>query len=138
MLTEPVLSLAVIDRGGAPMVRVSGDLDISSAPQLTGLVDELLDTQAPPLLRIDLAPLTFFSAAGVTALLRIRGALRARRGRLILCDPPAIARQILAITGVIDRFEIEHTGGWGSADRAGGPTTGVGSARPAAARPLVR
>ena len=64
-------SVAVQGSAEAPVVRVSGALDLALAPKLQQLADRVLRT-APPLLVVDLTGLTFLASTGMSTLLRIQ------------------------------------------------------------------
>src|SRR3712207_6213488 len=83
---EPILSLALTGRGPVTVIVATGEIDMSSAHLLTELVDAVMRDQ-PLRVVLDLANVTFFCAAGVTALLEVRRAVTARAGRLVLRDP---------------------------------------------------
>jgi anti-anti-sigma factor len=80
---------------------------MSNAHLLTELAEDILRDK-PPRLVLDLPRVTFFCAAGVRALLRIRRAVTAGAGQLILRDPSPITLRVLAITGMLHQFAI-HT-----------------------------
>lgn len=56
-------------QSGLAVVTVSGDLDMLTAPQLRGLLGELL-AQTPKVLVVDLTAVAFLGSAGLAALMR--------------------------------------------------------------------
>jgi anti-anti-sigma factor len=104
----PVLSLQLLTDGAVPVIELRGDLDIGTSHMLTELVDHVVAAHSPSLLVLDLTGMPFLCAEGITALLQTRQALLAHRAHLILRNPSALARKVLALTRVIDVFDIQH------------------------------
>lgn len=113
---DPSLSLSLVDIGPLPVLAAAGEVDLTSAHLLTDLVERLLRDE-PLRLVLDLAAVTFFGAEGITALLRIRGAVAAQAGELVLRDPSPVVLRTLTITGTADAFRIEE----GDGRRTAGP-----------------
>lgn len=103
---EPILSLAVRGADPAAVIEVSGELDITTAWQLTKQVEQILQDQPREQVVLDLAELRCFSVAGVDALLWIRAAVATAASHLVLRNPPKIVCKILDITDTIDAFDI--------------------------------
>jgi anti-sigma B factor antagonist len=78
-------------------VSLRGELDVTSAPHLQQVLDQLCRDGCPEIV-LDLSGLKFLSAAGLTVLHRVDDQLRAAGGRLILHRPRWLARRALAIT----------------------------------------
>jgi anti-anti-sigma factor len=85
--------------------------------QLVELVDALVAIEPRRLLVLDLAGVTFFCADGIRALLRVRSAVTAAGGRLVLRGPAPCVRKVLAITGDDRLFEVHRGGCAGSPAR---------------------
>jgi anti-anti-sigma factor len=85
-------------------VRVSGDLDIATAPQLTQTLRRAEDAARRVVL--DLRELTFMDTAGVHAIVdaNVRAAVAGRR-LVVVRGRPRIDR-VLALTGAYDRLDI--------------------------------
>jgi anti-sigma B factor antagonist len=79
------------------VVEVHGDLDALTAPRLHDTVVRLLD-QRPPLLVLDLRPVTFLGVSGVAALIAIRQRTGGQTRLQVLADGPAT--RLLRLTGV--------------------------------------
>ncbi|MFD4479136.1 STAS domain-containing protein [Streptomyces sp. NPDC058471] len=78
------------------LVRVSGDLDIESAPTLRTALEPLLTRSV----ELDLANVTFIDSSGVNELLSHHERCRAADGRLVVLHPSRAVRQILQLLGV--------------------------------------
>ncbi len=88
----------------AAWIRLSGELDLATAPQLTMRLDEALISAR--LVVIDLRQLTFMDSTGLAVLINAHN--RARRGerRLVLIRGPLQVDRLLKLTGLADRLEI--------------------------------
>ena len=80
-------------------VNLRGELDLVSAPHLQQVLDQLCRDGCREIV-LDLSELEFLGAAGLTVFHRIDTQLHAVNDRLILHRPPALARRVLAITGL--------------------------------------
>lgn len=77
--------------------RLRGELDLTVAPRLEQLLDQLRRTGYREL-TVDLSGLEFLSVAGLNVFLRADEAQRAAGGRLVLTHPTHMTRRILALT----------------------------------------
>ncbi|WP_198035314.1 STAS domain-containing protein [Streptacidiphilus rugosus] len=92
---------------GAVACRVDGDLDIESAPVISrALRDAVGQVQRPGELFVDLGSVSYFGAAGVTTLLRLREAAVAARVPLVLVAPSPMVRRVLEMTATCRLFTI--------------------------------
>jgi anti-anti-sigma factor len=103
----PGLSLALVPEGPAVVVKVGGAVDLATVGPLVDLVDRLLSGQPPPVLVLDLSAVSFFCAAGVNALLAIRGRAGPAGSALVLRRPSRITVAVLDIVGLTDEFTTE-------------------------------
>jgi len=89
------------------LVRVSGEVDLASAPQLS----EVLGQFANGTLRVHLSAVTFLDASGLRTLLHAhRDAQRAGR-RMIICGPLVpLVQQTIEVTGLDDVLDFDETG----------------------------
>lgn len=78
-------------------VRLSGELDLSTAAQLGPVVDQALGTD-PEVVLMDLSDLTFCDASGLAGLLAAHRRLAAADRRLALTGARPPLRRILEIT----------------------------------------
>ncbi|WP_052443287.1 STAS domain-containing protein [Streptacidiphilus neutrinimicus] len=84
---------------GAVVCRLIGDMDPDSAPAAAQVLLSALDqAHGPHVLFVDLAEVRYFSAAGLTALLKVREAAIGARVRLVLVAPSPQVRRVLELT----------------------------------------
>ena len=105
---DRLMSLKVTSSGRVAVIAVSGEVDIGDGHLLSELAERVLRDD-PLRLVVDLANVTFFGAAGIHALLRIRAAVDADAGQLILRNPSRITVTALTATRDIDQFQIHTT-----------------------------
>lgn len=97
---EPNFAIAVERRGEVRTVSVSGELDLSTAPQFDAAMREQLDA-GPVSLHLD--QLSFMDSSGVRALHALLPARSAEPPRLTIS--PALqdnVRQVLEMTGMLE------------------------------------
>lgn len=84
-------------------VVANGEIDLSTADQLTGAVETALAGR-PTLIRLDLAATTFMDSSGLRAV--IAGEQRAAEAgaRLNIVGMSAGVEKVLEITGLIERY----------------------------------
>jgi anti-sigma B factor antagonist len=94
---------------GAVVVRVSGEIDMSSAAAFTkALVTAHEDGHLGNRVVIDLSDVTFFSSAGVAALVMFAEACAADRAVLRVVPTPMI-QQVLTISGADQVVTVAKT-----------------------------
>ncbi len=88
----------------AAWVRVTGELDLATAPQLEQTLQQA-DLRAPRVV-LDLRKLTFINASGVHVI--VEASRRARRcgHRLVLVRGPSAVDRVLELAGASDVLEI--------------------------------
>jgi anti-anti-sigma factor len=85
---------------GEVVLRVAGELDMNTEPELSKALRELLDAPAGRDVVVDLGDLSFMDSSGVRALLE-GNALALRRGtRLRARNARGIVARVLYLTGV--------------------------------------
>ena len=87
------------------VVRLSGDLDVSSRNELREVFDELLEA-GPRRVVVDLSELTFADCAGLSVLIGVRRRLTERGHTLAVTAPQPIVRRLLLITGMDVLFRL--------------------------------
>ena len=88
------------------VLRVSGDLDMASAPQLVASAEQALAEPGRTTLVLDLAELSFIDSTGIGALVSVRNAAVARDGQLVLRAPSAQVRRLLEIASLDSVFAL--------------------------------
>jgi len=94
---EPLLSLGLSSHGTVSVIRVSGELDMSTAHLLTDLV-KIVAASRPARVVVDMAEVTFLCADGLRALITARDMILAAGGQLVLAAPSPQTQRILTIT----------------------------------------
>src|SRR4051812_37507818 len=95
--TAAQLTATVAPEHGVTLVRLSGELDLSTEDALTAIVDRLLATAAP-LVRLDLSGLTFCDVRGLSALLAARRRLMASSREVRIGGGGRWLRRVLQLT----------------------------------------
>lgn len=98
VITDPV------PRGSS--VRVTGEMDIATAPQLVATVRSLSRRDLQHVW-LDLSGLTFIDGAGLAALVQVRRLVDGGGGRLTLHGVRPLARRLLTITNLSRDFDLE-------------------------------
>jgi anti-anti-sigma factor len=93
---EGLILVEVDETLTAIVARVSGEIDLGSAPQLE---EHLAHTDGKPLL-VDMSHVTFLDSSGLSALLR----LRARANSLRVINPSEPVAQLLRLVDLYDHF----------------------------------
>lgn len=99
---RPLLTLTIGGQAPHPVLAARGEVDISTADLLTECGLRELST-GPTSLVLDLSGVTFFSAAGLRALLALRDAA-AQGTQLVLLDPSPSVRLVLELSGLADEL----------------------------------
>lgn len=98
------LSIDVRREGDDAVVKLAGELDISTSPDLQDALAELTD--APRRVAVDLSDLEFIDSTGLAALLGAHKDLMEHGGTLELRHPSRMVVNLVQITGLDDVFEI--------------------------------
>jgi anti-sigma B factor antagonist len=105
LLRAPAASLRLSIEGGPAHVRIrlAGELDLHTVPQLRQAVDA--HARSGQTMIIDLRELEFIDSMGLAALVRIRHRALARDARLQLVAAPAAVHVVFILTGLHVLFE---------------------------------
>ncbi|HXW79094.1 MAG TPA: STAS domain-containing protein [Acidimicrobiales bacterium] len=94
---------------GMVLIRVTGEIDVSTAPQLAAAVHHALAEDASSVY-VDLAQVLFFGAAGATVLLRAKRACQRGGTNFVLLRPSRSAMRVLRFTDLIRPvLDLKHT-----------------------------
>ncbi|MFG3422914.1 STAS domain-containing protein [Micromonospora sp. NPDC048063] len=104
---QSILSLAVVAEGPVTVVEVRGPIDMGTVDLLVDLVDRVTSGRPLPVLVLDLSGVSFFCAAGITALLTVRRRVAARGCSLVVRRPSRITVAVLNMVGLRDEFTTE-------------------------------
>ncbi|MGS2646470.1 anti-sigma factor antagonist [Streptosporangium sp. LJ11] len=96
--------------GSVRVLRLVGELDAVTIPDVAVTLDEALLTFEDLRLVVDLTQVTFIASVGVGALVRMRQDVQRRQGRLIVVLPAqGRARRLFELTRMVDHFEVRLT-----------------------------
>jgi anti-anti-sigma factor len=90
-------------RGDVTLIEVAGEVDLCTAPQLRERLLRACDFR-DRIMVVDLSPVTFFAAAGVTTLIEVQVAVEKSDRRLFLIATCRCVGRVLDITGLSTRF----------------------------------
>jgi anti-sigma B factor antagonist len=104
-LDDPGFAYDVVQDNGSVVVRLRGELDLATAPELQR---ELLGILERPVtaVTLDLGELTFLDSSGLGALYRARQAADAGRVTLRLQAVPAHVMRVLDVTAMAPLFDL--------------------------------
>lgn len=104
---QSTLSLSVRDEGDPPgsrvVVRLVGELDITSSPLLQAVVEQTCAGRRSPLCRhlvFDMSGVEFADASGISPLLLARATMARRNGRIELLHCRRSVRRLLRLLGI--------------------------------------
>jgi anti-sigma B factor antagonist len=112
-----VSTLEVVHDEGAdgPTVRLSGELDISTAEGLEGVLDELAAAGGPARILVDLSGLRFMDSTGLRLLVTADLRLRAEGRELRLVRGPDAVHRVFRLALLEDRLTFVDGNGDGTA-----------------------
>jgi anti-anti-sigma factor len=99
------------------VVRLKGDIDLATAPNLRVRLNDLLSL-GPENLRVDLAEVTFMDSSGLNVLAGAHKHAHEIGGQMVLVNVPDQIRRVLTMTGLDLLLAILP-----SAERCGDPTS---------------
>jgi anti-sigma B factor antagonist len=88
------------------VLRVRGEVDMDTAPELNALVDAVI-RQGYRSVVLDMALLAFMDASGLRVIASGASRLRPSGGEVVLRSPPPIVQRILDITRLTDVVRLE-------------------------------
>jgi anti-anti-sigma factor len=95
-----------VDRGteGATL-RVSGEIDLTSAPKLEEEIQSLIE-QSVNTLTLDLSSVAFMDSTGLRVLLKATKLLEGSGGKVVLREPSEPVRRLLEVSGLEGHFDL--------------------------------
>ena len=104
------LSISVQHHGDRAVIKVGGEVDLATSPQLQAVLVDLVDRGLHQL-TIDVAQVSFLDCAGIGMLVDARRRVNEHGGSLKLVRPRPFVRQVLALTGMTTVLPIEPPDG---------------------------
>lgn len=102
------LSVSTAPGAAFTLVRVAGELDMATAPQLRSQVDQVIDGGTRQLL-LDLDGVTFVDSVALSALIMIYRRLYGLEGRVCVASPRPTVASVLKVTGLDRLFDVYGT-----------------------------
>jgi len=101
---EPqVFSVAVFSDGAALTIRVAGELDLATAPDLAAALDSHIDSCTTDVI-VDLGAVTFLDSSALKVFIGALRRLRAAGRRLTVSAVSPAAARVLEVAGLTDEF----------------------------------
>lgn len=97
--SQPYLTVAAEHRGGEVVVRLRGELDVSSADGLRQAMHGILK-RLPRTVVVDVSGLGFADCAGLFVLSSAHRRLAEEGRKLIITDPQPLVQRLLTLTGL--------------------------------------
>ncbi len=94
------------DEDGGRVLHLDGEIDTATVDAF----ERGRDPASPPVTVVAAENATFVNTAAVRLLVRVTSAHRAAGRRPVLLHPPRRVRQVLALTGVEELFEVRTCG----------------------------
>ena len=89
------------DAAGVPVVKLSGEIDMSNVDSLRGAIDPVME-DGPARVDFDLSALEFMDSSGIALLLRVAAKTQTVR----LLGPSPRVRRLVEATGLSDVLQI--------------------------------
>jgi anti-anti-sigma factor len=99
-------AVVVAREGTRARVTVAGEVDIATCPALDDAVAAIV-AEGVSVLEIDLAGVTFMGSSGLASLLRAQRLVVESGGGVRLVRPSQVVHDLLEMTRLLDRFEID-------------------------------
>lgn len=99
------MSVSVRHHGDVPVVQVSGEIDVATAPALDAAMREQIDA-GHLVLVLDMHRVTFLDSSGLGVLVSHHKTLRRHRGCLRIANASARVLTVLTITALNDVFAL--------------------------------
>jgi anti-sigma B factor antagonist len=103
----PLLIVAT-ERDDLTILAVSGELDMSTSPDLLNTALPLIDA-GRRLLVLDLNDVTFCDSAGLSAFVQLQKRMATVDGSIALARPQPIVRSVLELTGLVELMQVSST-----------------------------
>jgi anti-anti-sigma factor len=105
---EPALRVATASPvGDRSVVRLEGELDLSTVPMFVAAIDDLLEAGLP-VVELDMTDLTFIDSSGVGAYVAAYRRARLRGTQLSVGPRSALVGRVLQISGVEEALAAEN------------------------------
>jgi anti-sigma B factor antagonist len=103
-------SVAGSSLDGVVTLRVSGDLDLATAPELQQAGEGALGDPSCRTLRLNISDVGFIDSTGLGVLIGLRNNAESATKRLIVDNPSVAVSRLLELSGLSTVFEIQPAG----------------------------
>jgi anti-anti-sigma factor len=97
---SPQLTFTVHPNGQGVMLRVGGEVDLATSPQLHAKLVDLVEVGEAGSVVVDLTPVAFMDSTGLGVLLAAHKRARANGGRVLLVCPEGPVLRVVRLTGM--------------------------------------
>lgn len=87
---------------GTVEISPRGEIDMTTATELSTAIATALNTWVPPQIRVDLWQVTLIDSVGIGALVTAHREAAAKAVRLVVANPSATVRRQLSVSGLLD------------------------------------
>jgi anti-anti-sigma factor len=108
-MDRPDLSIAVDQSQNEAVVKLAGEIDMSTVPRLSKTVSEMLNSQPPPRVVLDLAEVTFCDSQGLGTLVVLSRKATMAQSCLVLTNVGDFLLRVLDVTGLRGALLIQET-----------------------------
>ena len=102
----PMFGVTVTAGEAGPVIVVSGEIDLASAPYLGDALTGAIDTGQGPVV-VDLAEVTFIDSTGLGALVFAHNRLAREERQLRLRSPSARVMRVVEVSGLGQLLQVE-------------------------------
>ena len=116
MPASPYLGITIHHRGRQSVLRLAGELDVSTENRLRSAIGSALD-HFPELLVVDLSALGFMDCSGLAVLVWAHQRLAEQERQLFITGAQPVVQRLIRLTGLDTYLQFstpELTGGWPS------------------------
>jgi anti-sigma B factor antagonist len=99
-MDDEQLSVSTTRDGDRAVVRLAGELDVNTAPQVVDELQALIDGDAVSAVIVDVSRLTFVDSTGLRVILAGRESLQAAGATLALDGASGVVERVLEMTGL--------------------------------------
>jgi anti-sigma B factor antagonist len=96
----PQLTFTVHPNGQGVLLRVGGEVDLATSPQLHAKLVDLVEVGEASSVVVDLTPVAFMDSTGLGVLLAAHKRARANGGRVLFVCPEGPVLRVLRLTGM--------------------------------------
>jgi anti-sigma B factor antagonist len=103
---QPGFQAEIVANAPAMVVRVTGELDVATAPSLRVLLD--LAAEHARRIVVDMERVEFIDSTGLSVLLLAAQRARASNGEFVVRNPTPVARRVFDLLSLNGQLPIEH------------------------------